>query len=157
VLEQEFLQVVILRGRQRAAAMQQMRGGQMRCGAGGFQRLYFQGVAIRLVEQILEVFVEYGGQFKTRELIGVARLQRQLLALLLGTGQRGFQHVGRRVAIASLALFVEIDRRAVQPHQNGSRFQCAWRMAEILGGDLLCTEFIRRTAFPQKIHLYGFR
>ena len=151
MLEQESLQMVIVRGRQRAAAMQQMRGGQMRRGAGGFQRLDFDRVAIRFVEQIWEMFGEFGGQFEACELFGVARLQRQLLALLLGPGQRGLEHIGRRGAIAAFALLVEIDRRAMQAYQDRGGFQRARRMAEILGGDLLGTELIRRAAFPQEI------
>ena len=137
MLEQEFLQMVILRGRQRAAAMQQMRGGQVRRGAGGFQRLDLDGVAIRFVEQIRKVCGEFGGQFEAGELLGVARLQRQLLSLLLGPGQRGLEHFRGSSAIAALSFLVEVDRRAMQADQRGSGFQRARCVAKILGGDLL--------------------
>ena len=55
MLEQEALQMVILRGGQCAAALQQMCGGQMRRCAGRFQRLDFEGVAIRFVEQLRQM------------------------------------------------------------------------------------------------------
>src|SRR3989338_2603709 len=127
----------------------------MRCGAGRFQRLDLQRIAIRFVEQLGQFAGKFIRQFEARQLFGIARLQRQLLTLLFGAGQRGLEHIGRRGAIAALAFLVEIDRRAVQAEQCRRRFQRTRRMAEILGGDLLERELIRRTAFPQKIHFDG--
>jgi len=42
--------MIIMRGRQSATAMQQMRGGQMRSCAGGFQCFNFQRIAVGFVE-----------------------------------------------------------------------------------------------------------
>ena len=95
----------------------------MRRGAGRFQRFDFNGVAIWFIKQIREMFGELGGQFKTCELFRVTRLQCQLLALLLGSGQRGLKHIGRCGAIAAFALLVKINRRAMQTDQGGGGLQ----------------------------------
>ncbi len=153
VLEQELVQMVVMRGRQRAAALQQMRRGQMRGGAGRFQRLDLDGVAVRLVQQHRQFVGEFGGQLESAELLGVARLQFGLQALLLGAGQRGLERVGRRGLVAALALLVEVHRRRVQADQRPCCFDGIRRMAEIFLRQRTEVELVLRRGFPQEIHV----
>ena len=153
VLEQELVQVVIVRGRQCAAALQQVRRRQMRGGAGGFQRLDFDGVAVRLVQDHGQMVGEFGGQLEGAELLGIAGLQFGLQALLLDAGERRLQRIGRCGLVAAFALLVEMHRRTVQADQCARGFDGIGDMAEIFLRQRVEIEFVRRRGFPQKVHV----
>ena len=100
-----------------AAARQQACRRQSGPDASGFECLGFAAVAVGLVEQHLEQRREFGGQGEGGEFVRHAFNGQRLLAFLFQTGERGGQDVGRRLAEASFAFAVEIDRRGMQGKQ----------------------------------------
>ena len=123
----------------------------MRGGAGGFQRLDFDGVAIRFVQDHVQVFGEFRRQLEGAELLGVARLQFGLQAFFLDAGERRLERIGRRGLVAAFALFVEMHGRAVQADQCPRRFDGVRRVAEIFACQTVEVEFVRRRGFPQEV------
>ena len=155
MLEQKFVQVVVVRGRQGAAAFQQVCGRQMGGGAGRFQRLDFERVAIRFVQQYRQLVAEFGGQAKAHQFVGKAHLQLGLQALFLCTGERGLERLRRRSLVAPLAFLVKMHRRRVQADQRTARFGRRRRVAKILFCQGAEFEFFRRRSFPQEFHIDG--
>ena len=97
--------------------------------AGGlFQRLDLDGVAVRLVQQLVQARLELLRQPKRGQLLQVARLLQRLLALALDARERGLERIGRRGLVASLALSVEVHRRAVQAQQQAPQTPPGWAL-----------------------------
>jgi hypothetical protein len=154
VLEQEAAKLVVVGTADRAALLQQCRNREPRLGAGRFQRLGFDAVAVRLVQQRLQQGFELGRQAAGLEFFDHALAQQCLLAFLLLTGERGAQDFWWRLAKAALALAMEIHRRRMQAQQQRSGFDGVGFVPVVVGGQLFETEFVVGAGFPEKVGVY---
>jgi hypothetical protein len=98
-----------------------------------------------------------GRQRAGLEFAGHALDGQRLLALLLQPGQRRLEDVGRRLAEAALALAMEMNRRGMQPQQDGRRLDRLRGAAAIFPRQFLEAEFGLAADLPEEFRLDAFR
>ena len=153
MLKQKMIEMEFVRRRQRAATLENARRRQLQLFAGRFERLPFEAVLVRRIEQGRHQRLERFRQTAGHEFVDVTLLLLGEQALFLDAGQRRLQRLGRRRLVASLALLVEIHRRAVQPQQQAGGFHCNRCVAEVFAAQLVEIEFVAAAAFPHEIDI----
>jgi hypothetical protein len=125
-------------------------------GAGGFEGLGFEAVAVGLVEQLADQRAELFGQRAGEELVAHALDGGGLLLLFLEAGEGGLEDFGGGLAEAAAALAVEVDRRGVEAQQHGGGFDRAGFVAEVFAGEVDEGEFVVAADFPQELGVEAF-
>ena len=153
VLEQEAAHVQLFRRSQATDVQHQARRGGLQLVGRRFQRLVFDGVLVRLEQELLHDRAHRLRQLAVFQLVDIAGLNDGLLLLLFDAGQRSFQRLLGRRLVAATALLVEIDRRAVQRQHQAGGFVRQRRVAEVFGAQFGETEFFLAGDFPQEVEI----
>ena len=111
-------EVIVVRGRNRAARREKLHRIRLARFARRAERLPLERVLVRLVEQHRKTRAQRVGQAVLRKLAHPGRDLLALARLALDRGKGSLQRIGRRLAIAPLALLVEMHRRGVQQHRH---------------------------------------
>ena len=114
MLEQEAVEVVIVRRRQRAAALEELRGRRLQLLARLLQRLPFDALLVRPVEQLRRRAARTPAAACPLQAAPRTRALLRLASLALDRRERRLERLRRRRLVAALALLVEIHRRAVE-------------------------------------------
>jgi len=150
-LEEETAEVVVVCRGDRADRQQQLGRRAAQGDACGLQRLGFGAVAVGPVEDLGQGRGDLLGQTSRYELVAHALDRFLALAFLLQTGERRLQDLGRRLLEASLALAVEVDRRAVQAQQQRRRFDRGGFGAIVFPREVEIGELFLAAHFPQEV------
>ena len=153
MLKQKMIEMKFVRRGQRAATLEYARRRHFQLFAGRLERLPFEAVLVRRVEQLRHQCLERIGQTAGDQLVDVSLFLLGQQTFLLNTRQRRFQRLGRRGLIAALAFLVEIHRRAMQPQQQAGRLQRVWRVAEILATEFFKIEFVGPATLPHEVDI----
>ena len=153
VLREKSPEMIIVRRRQRPAALEEARRRRLEALAGLLEGLPFDALAVGIVEQPRLERRELGRQFPLHQLRDVEVAQLGLAALALDRGERRLQRLRGRGPVAAAALLVEIHRRAVELHEQRGRLDRLRRAPVVLARQPLEAEFLLPAALPEKIRV----
>ena len=153
IFKEEFRQVQVFRRSNTADGQHQARRRRVQFRACRFQRLVFDGVLVRLEQQLQHHRLHRGGQAVLFQLFHIACLHQRLLLFLFDAGQGRLQRRFRRRLVAATAFLVEIHGRRMQGQDQAGRFRRQRCMAEILGAQLGKAELVFARHFPQEIEV----
>ena len=147
----ERVEMVIVRRRDRAAGGQQRQRIGARGLARGRERLPFERILVRPIEQHLaprrQCIGKPAGEQRIAPGVDLPRFAR----LALDRGQRRLQRVRRRLAVAAAPLLVEIHRRRVQQARHRRLLGDARARAEVVAREHREVEFAVVARLPQEI------